>query len=247
MNRPTLLCLAGVVWWVAPCAAGADIVSFVASRDNTLYQSASGAVSNGVGPGFTTGTNSQGGIRRALIAFDIASNVPAGATIQNVSLQLHLSRTVSGAADVSLFRALADWGEGTSNAGSNDGQGAPATPGDATWIHRFYNTVFWTNAGGDFAGGASGSASVDQVEFYTWSSAAMATDVQSWLDAPAAAFGWGVLIDGASPGTTKRFDSREAADPTLRPVLTVTYAVPGPGGAVVLAGVAALFARRGRK
>jgi hypothetical protein len=147
---------------------------------------------------------------------------------------------------VSLYRAQADWGEGTSNAGNNDGQGAPATTGDATWIHRFFNTVFWANAGGDFAGASSAVAPVDQIGFYTWSAAGMAADVQSWLDAPAGAFGWGILIDGAAPGTTKRFDSREAVDPMLRPMLTVTYMVPGPGGAVLglLAGLAGARRRR---
>lgn len=250
MNRSNLLLLAAVAcagMACLECAARGDIAAFGPSRDNTLYQSATGAVSNGAGPGFTTGTNSQGGIRRALIGFDVGAHVPAGATIQSVALQLHMSRTVSGAADVGLFRVLADWGEGTSNAGSNDGQGAPSTPGDATWVHRFYNTLFWTTQGGDFGPGASAVSAVDQVGFYTWSSPAMIADVQSWLNAPATAFGWEVIIAGAAPGTTKRFDSREAADPMLRPVLTVTYAVPGPGALGALAvGIAASTGRRRR-
>jgi hypothetical protein len=247
MNRATVLCCTGVVWSVAACAAVGDVVTFGAAHDNTLYQNASGAVSNGAGPGFTTGNIMQGGLRRGLISFDIAANVPAGATIQSVSLQLHMSRTVSGAADVSLYPVLEGWGEGTSNAGNNDGQGVPATPGDATWLHRFFNTVFWTNAGGDFAPAASAASSVDQVGFYTWASAGMVADAQSWLDAPAGAFGWGVIIDGAAPGTTKRFDSREATDPTLRPMLTVTYAVPGPGCAGLMGCLAVLSGSRRRR
>ena len=47
-----------------------------------------------------------------------------------------------------MRRALADWGEGTS---FGLGAGSPATPGDATWLHTFYNTDLWTNAGGDFS------------------------------------------------------------------------------------------------
>jgi len=96
---------------------------------------------------------------------------------------------------IELHKLLADWGEGTSQATGEEGQGAPATPNDATWRHRFFDTIFWTNEGGDFSAVVSASQSVGPVGQYTWSSAQMVADVQSWLENPASNFGWLVLGD----------------------------------------------------
>lgn len=59
--------------------------------------------------------------RRGLIAFDIAGSVPAGATINSVSLMLNMSRTTSGPQNVGLHQVLSDWGEGTSAAPGQEG------------------------------------------------------------------------------------------------------------------------------
>ena len=53
-----------------------------------------------------------------------------------------------------------------------EGDGAPATPNDATWRHRFFDSVFWTTQGGDFSATVSASQSVGRcrtvhVEFST--------------------------------------------------------------------------------
>src|SRR5512138_1978 len=72
-------------------SAGAATVTLTTSKDNTLYESATGALSNGAGAHFfagRTGTNSGGKIRRGVIAFDVAANVPPGSTITNVVLTL---------------------------------------------------------------------------------------------------------------------------------------------------------------
>src|SRR5207247_9985452 len=91
-------------------------------------------------------------VRRGLIAFDVAGSVPAGSTITSAQLQLSMSLTIAGPIDVSLHRALADWGQGTSfSTAGGGGMGAPATPGDATWTLRFFPATPWTNPGGDFA------------------------------------------------------------------------------------------------
>ena len=116
-------------------------------KDNTLYEyvPADGDRSNGIGDHFFAGKTAMGYIRRGVLAFDIAGSVPPGSTITSVSLTMHMSRTaLSNARTVELHRLLADWGEGTSDATANEGQGAPATANDATWRHRFYNTIFWT-------------------------------------------------------------------------------------------------------
>jgi hypothetical protein len=106
-----------------------------------------------------------------------------------------------------------------------EGDGAPATINDATWRHRFFDTIFWTTEGGDFSATVSGSQSVGAVGMYTWSSSQMRADVQSWLDDPANNFGWLVLGDESAISTAKRFDTRESANP---PVLTIIYRPAGP-------------------
>ena len=92
-------------------------------------------------------------LRRGVLAFDIAGNIPPGSTITAVSLSVNMSRTPTNTAYVvELHKLLADWGEGTSIAPGEEGDGAPATPNDATWRHRFFDTIFWSNARRRFFG-----------------------------------------------------------------------------------------------
>jgi hypothetical protein len=123
---------------------------------------------------------------------------------------------------------VSDWGEGASNAGERSGIGVAASPGDATWLHRFYNTQFWSAPGGDFVAQPSATRGVDGVGSWEWpTSAAAVADVQFWLDAPATNFGWCVIGDETQP-SAKRFDTRETATPANRPRLEVIYD-PCPG------------------
>jgi hypothetical protein len=195
-----------------------------ASKDNTLYEDVEGTLSNGAGDFFFSGKTGDGDIRRALLAFNIAGNIPAGSTINSVTLTLNMSRTVSGDKTVSLHKILSDWGEGTSNAPGQEGGGAPATNGDATWLHTFFSTNFWTNVGGDFSTTASASQSIGDVGMYTWGSTPeMVADVQDWLDNPSNNFGWLVMGDESADATAKRFDTRENPTTANRPLLTVNY------------------------
>src|SRR6266478_6442579 len=208
---------------IGPSLAIADVININPIKDNTLYEydPADGDVSNALGNHFFAGETADGELRRGVLAFDIAGNVPAGSTILGVTLSLNMSRAAFDTARiVELHKLLADWGEGTSVAPGEEGTGAPATPNDATWRHRFFDTIFWTTEGGDFSPTASASQSVGAVGVYTWSSSEMRADVQSWLDNPATNFGWLVLGDESEIATAKRFDTRETASP---PVLTIQY------------------------
>ena len=207
-------------------SASANIINITPSKDNTLYEydPAEGDHSNGAGFHFFAGENGMGELRRGVLAFDVAGTIPAGSTITAVSLTMNMSMTPAGAETVELHKLLADWGEGTSHAPMGEGDGAPATPNDATWRHRFFDSIFWTTQGGDFSATVSASQSVGGVGQYTWSSAQMVADVQSWLDNPASNFGWLVLGDETAIATAKRFDTRESASP---PMLTIQY-IPGP-------------------
>jgi hypothetical protein len=211
-----------------PSLAIAQLANVNPIKDNTLYQydPVEGDVSNALGQHFFAGETGMGELRRGVLAFDIAGNVPAGSTILGVTLSLNMSRTGSNTArTVELHKVLVDWGEGTSVAPDEEGEGAPATPNDATWRHRFFDTIFWTTEGGDFSATVSASQSVGPVGVYTWSSSQMRADVQSWLDDPASNFGWLVLGDESEIATAKRFDTRESASP---PVLTIQFRPPGP-------------------
>jgi spore coat protein A len=219
-----------------------DTVVLEAVRDNTLYEDAAGAYSNGLGTYFFAGDTNQAdpvNTRRGLLRFEVAAAVPAGATVTSAALTLYMSRTQDGGArTVSLHRALADWGEGTSNADSNEGQGAPATPGDATWLHTFFDTAFWTAAGGDFTAAPSATLLVGTAnQAYTWSSAGLAADVQAWLDQPATAYGWVVRGDETVLQSSRRFSTRHdsSGGGARRPRLTVVFTPPAGTGACCFA------------
>ena len=201
-------------------------------KDNTLYESPTGSLSNGAGAYLFAGrVGSRGGTarRRALLSFDIAGNVPSGAVIQSVVLTMNMSRTIVGAQTVRLHRVLADWGEGTSNPLGNEGNGALSSPGDATWIHTFFNNSFWANQGGDFSPTESASVSVAGVGKYSWGTTAqMVADVQDWLGDPGANFGWVLVGNEATGSTSKRFDSRQNTVAVNRPVLTVDFETSVP-------------------
>lgn len=227
--------------------AHADVAQVGAWQDNTLYEDATGSFSNGAGDHFFAGQIAAGLNRRGLIAFDIASSVPAGATITGVTLTLHMSRTIAGDTDITLHRMLADWGEGASDAPGEEGGGAPAAPGDATWIHAFFDTTPWIAAGGDFDLTPSATQVVGGEGFYEWTNPQMIGDVQGWLDDPGGNFGWLVLGDESTPVTAKRFDTRENPDAAVRPVLTIEFTpVPTPGVLGIL-GCAGLFGGAGRR
>ena len=223
----------------------ADQVTLQAVRDNTLYESPTGALSNGQGIGFIAGVNNLGDIRRGLVAFDVAGGVPAGVTITGATLTLEVIQTSSGDQTIGLHRALGDWGEGTSMAQGFGGGGAPATPDDATWLHTFYDRGFWTTEGGDFAAVPSASTVVGGLGAYTWSAPGMVDDVQAWLDTPAGDDGWLLSGNEVGFGTTKAFATHEHSEVAFRPTLAITY-VPGPGG-LALAGLALAGVRSRRR
>lgn len=220
----------------APWSTSAEEVVIGAAKDNTLYEDANGALSNGAGQYVFAGrVDVRGGglLRRALIEFDVADHVPAGSTINTVELTLHLSRVHfdSGPEIASLHALEKEWGEGASDALGEEGGGAASEPGDATWIHTFFDTDFWTDAGGDFANVASASATTEGIGFYTWGSTDdMVANVQAWLDAPDENHGWILLGNEETLASAKRYDSRENPTAEFRPGLRVDFTPPPCGG-----------------
>ncbi len=211
-----------VVAAAASSIASAGIVTIPPARDNTLFQDADGDTSNGAGPAVFAGNNGQNLTRRGLVAFDVAGQVPAGSAIDSAVLVLQVSSAPDAVPrQFTLHRVLDDWGEGQSY--SAGGSGAPATPGDATWLHTFYPGLFWVHVGGDFDPTVSASAAVGDVGAYRWTGPGMADDVQMWLDQPGADFGWLIQGEETGPRTVRRFDSRESDLPDHRPALTIYF------------------------
>ena len=199
-------------------------VTLTASRDTTIFESGTGALSNGKGTGLFAGRTNQGLIRRALVQFDVAGNVPAGATINSVSLAMVVTRSSSGAQMTSLHRVSTDWGEGASVSGGPGGKGAPAQTGDATWLHSSFDGSLWGSAGGDFSGAQSAATSISGTGTYTWTSTAqLVSDVQFWLDNQSQDFGWIIIGTEGSQHTAKRFGSREISAAGSRPQLAINY------------------------
>ena len=106
----------------------ADEVLIEAGADNTLYEDLLGSVSNGSGAIMVAGrTNGEvDSIRRAVLFFDVAGNIPHGAVVESVALSLYLNKGNGGAREMRLHRLLTDWGEGAS---VKDGGGLGARPG----------------------------------------------------------------------------------------------------------------------
>lgn len=232
---------------VALLASGpavADTVTLQPIKDNTLYepiaQDLFQDMSDGAGPTMFVGkvkdadadpgSGTRPAVRRGVLAFTIAGNIPAGASIDSVQLTLYADKVAQTVAfNVGLYRLLTNWGEGTSNTGnSQQGRGELPTAGDATWHHTFYPGQFWSLPGGDYTLTASAVRSVGNVGFYTWgSTSGMVADVQAWLNNGAANFGWVIIGTETTTQTAKRFATRESTGQTSgvswKPKLVVNY------------------------
>jgi spore coat protein A len=203
------------------------------SADTSIYE---GALfednSCGAGSGIVTGRTNDGLRRRALVKFDVASVIPAGATITSVSLTMTVDQSrASLILDTGLHKLNKDWGEGIVNCDANPGQGLPAADGDATWNFAVRPSSAWTNPGaeGDYVAGASGTTLVGTANGpYTWSTTSgMVADVQNWLDNPATNYGWIVIADeNVGDKQAYRFLSRESTTP---PEITIEFTCPTGG------------------
>jgi hypothetical protein len=215
--------------------ATAGEITIPVIADATLYENLSGDTANGSGRGFFVGRNNSGGLYRSLLKFDIAGELPAGATIESVSLTLYCSRTIAPPTDVSLHRAIGVWDEGPSDPFGNEGAGAPAQAGDVTWLYTSFTppgpgSPAWNNPGGDFEPTPSATSLVQgEAVFYTWESAQLAADVQAWLDGTTPNDGWLMIGEETGSGTTsKRFSSKDDDGPVPNPpALTIVFSAGG--------------------
>jgi hypothetical protein len=202
-----------------------------ADRDATLIEEPDGAFATGSGPTVFAGRTGllDNTVRRALFRFDVTSGVstvskrPVAVAIESVALVVTVVMEPPQAEprEFRLHRMLSDWGEGASS--SPGGTGAPAAPGDATWIHAFYPDQFWSHNGGQFEGEPSARLVVDGPGVYRFEGDGLLSDVQLWSREPDRNFGWILIGDETERTTARAFASRENPDPSLRPVVEIRY------------------------
>jgi hypothetical protein len=237
---------------LVPSVAQSATATLSASKDNTIFQN---QVNNSAGgaAGIFSGSNGTGSPRRGLIAFDVASAIPAGAIITAAELRMYLGNAPNNNAQtIGLHRLNVNWGEGAAGNSApgigGGGNGFAAGAGDATWNTPTFGSGAWTNPGatGDFNATASTSTPVTgpvETAFIWLSTPTLLSDVQGWLNSPATNFGWALVSAGeGTSASVKAFYSRSATqnagggtlDPAFRPLLTVTYeGIPEPSSAIL--------------
>jgi glucose/arabinose dehydrogenase len=198
------------------------------AADATLYEDVSGQTADGAsGYLFSgrTGGNADNALRRALLYFDVAGQLPADAEINSATLRMRCSKAPVGSGEylMGLHRLTRSWSEGPTATPGAGGAGSPAQEGDATWLHTFYDTASWVTPGGDFATPARAVQLVGNTGFYTWTNGNLADDIAAWLSAPATNFGWILVGDEVTNKSARRFDSRESITEQNRPELVVQY------------------------
>ena len=229
-------------------------VILTAVADTSLFENHPD--SNLGGTTLVSGTNQQFSRSRGLFCFDLSA-LPVGATITEVHVTLNVTRRPDPDqhggpvdSDFSLFRLLADWGEGS----GGEVTGSNAQPGDATWNERHFGSDSWATPGGlagvDYASDPSATTSIGGLGTYVWgSSTELIADAQGWLDDPATNFGF-ILIsqNEGTAGTGRRFASNEQPGGGVpAPQLELTYIVPEPSS-LTLATIGMLgFTRRVRR
>ena len=216
----------------------------LAAKDNSLFESPEGEreLSNGAGDFLFAGrtnhppgtldnpTERRGLYRRALLEFDVASAIPAGARISSAVLELFVSNVSTNVPDgeleteMPLHRVDTEWGEGSSDAAQQEGTGAVAEEQDVTWFHTGLEDETWKSAGGDYAADHSALTVVGKkFVVYQWIGDRLRDDVQDCLDRPETNHGWILLGDESKPLTAKRFNSRTHPNEATRPRLIVRY------------------------
>jgi len=243
---PVVLVAAGA--W--PSHVSAIEVTLAAGKVSTIFENQPNN-SIGRGPAVFVGGDDSGSPRRGLIDFNVAANIPAGATITSAELIMYLG-LVAGAdtgnpdqtpRTIELHRLIGDWAHGPTGLGvtviSGTDQGYPAIPPSPTWNERRYQqNQPWVTPGGDFSPTVSSSALVGQTvnSAYKWlSTPALVADVQFMLDQPSLGFGWMLVnTDERVANSYRALYTKDWTDPLMRPQLLVSYElapVPLPGAA----------------
>lgn len=216
---------AGGIYKIVPLSS--ETLSLTATRDATLFEGYNDNAS-GAGQRLFAGETAEPSHRRALLAFDGVSSIPAGATVLSASVTLEVEFGVGTEEPFTLHRVDESWGEGLSDSGVKGGTGTAAMAPDATWLYREFDTLAWSVPGGGFQSQASASTVVGNSGPHLWSSPGLMADLEYWRQNPGNNHGWILIGNESATRTAKRIYSREAAS-NVRPKLELIYAeAPGP-------------------
>lgn len=230
--RSCVLAIAAGAALATGAAAQEVEVVLAADADTSIFSDIAANNSNGAGPDLYSGrVGPAGGTvrQRSLVRFDLSA-IPADATIISAEVTLNLVQPGPFVTpDIyTLSRVTSPWGEGGAIAGG--GQGAPATPDDATWNAAFFPGVPWGVPGGDFVAESSAAVEVGTVGNVdvTWLGGSLADDVAAWVAGIEPNHGWILIGNEVDPWSARKFGAREN-DPSRQPRLTVVYeAGPAP-------------------
>lgn len=163
---------------------------------------------------------------RGLVRFPGLANITGPVTVLSATLRLYLQTANAGTHTIGIFRVLRNWVEG-----------------QATW-NNYASGNAWAGGGasgaGDTVATASASVAVGTItgQYYEWSSATLAADVEGWINGDFTNNGWLLRrTDIADPpagyvGQDRAWRSSENSDGTL-PELIVEYGTPDGGTAIV--------------
>jgi uncharacterized repeat protein (TIGR01451 family) len=203
-------------------------VSLTPAKDNSLIEYQAPQYSGGAAPYIFVGLEHFSLTRmRGLVDFNIAGSIPAGSTINSVSLTVTMELTNSTTTvtpTVGLHDVLQNWGQGTGVPTAFMPPFSPTTTNDATWTNTFYPNQTWNTPGGDFSRTTSGTAvfGADGTTSTFSSTSQMVADVQSWLNNPNANFGW-LMLGDETQNSGKMIGSMHSQNP---PTLTIDYTPP---------------------
>ena len=162
-------------------------------------------------------------VNRGIFQFDIAGNVPSGATITAASFNFEVTQQGGpqgmASVDFSVHRVTTAWdeGSGTMNIGEATGDGV-------TWANATAATT-WTTLGGDFDAATSGTVLVNGGGNYSASSSKLIDDIQAIVDGTATDNGFLLKADPEGVGgTAARVTTREGGTPAN---LMISYTTGG--------------------
>ncbi|MDZ4712698.1 MAG: hypothetical protein SGI89_10290 [bacterium] len=201
-----------------------DSIKVQPTGDNTLYEDVNGLLSNGKGDYMFSGKSPSGLLRRSVISFQLIEFIPPCSKILSVRLKIRVSGSAAVSKTIQLRKLNEFWGEGNSDAPGTEENGTLSLSFDATWKHRYFSSTAWLTTGGSYSGIVSASANVSGTGFYTWgSTAAMVSDVQSWVNDQSEAKGWILTGDEINNSSVKRFNTKDGDTASFYPELTVVY------------------------
>jgi hypothetical protein len=154
----------------------------------------------------------------SLLRFDLGGQIPACSAVQSARLYLHTTGDNLGTGSVAVFAMLEAWDEGT---GALPG----GVTGAASWRERKPGTLWITPGAG--TGSRATMALTSFTPTGTDSDYPVQIDpivVQAWVDDGAKNHGFVFAVQGSMSDV--HFHSSEAALPTKRPALEVTYRLP---------------------